>query len=480
MRLAACRKTRRACARLQVYNRNGQAIAACPVNQPASSCMSSEKVGFVSLGCPKALVDSERILTQLRTEGYEVVPAYNEADVVVVNTCGFIDSAIEESFEAIGEALDENGRVIVTGCLGANAEQILHRYPKVLAVTGPQAYEEVVGAVHDHLPRRSAHDPFVDLVPPQGVKLTPRHYAYLKISEGCNHRCSFCIIPSMRGNLVSRDIGDVMAEAQRLKDAGVRELLVISQDTSAYGVDIRYRTGFWNGRPLKTRMLELCEALGELGIWVRLHYVYPYPHVDGIVPLMAEGRILPYLDIPFQHASPRILKLMKRPAAAENNLTRIQAWRATCPELTIRSTFIVGFPGETEAEFQELLDFLEAARLDRVGCFTYSPVEGATANALPDAVPEELKAERFERFMETQALISAERLRKRVGGREVVLIDEVGKETALARSRSDAPEIDGCVHVDVEDYDIEPGDFIEVDITAADDHDLYATIPDGD
>ncbi len=442
--------------------------------------MSSEKVGFVSLGCPKALVDSERILTQLRTEGYDVVPAYDEADVVVVNTCGFIDSAIEESFDAIGEAMNENGRVIVTGCLGANAEQIMHRYPQVLAVTGPQAYEEVVGAVHRHLPRRSAHDPFLDLVPPQGIKLTPKHYAYLKISEGCNHRCSFCIIPSMRGDLVSRNIGDVMAEAQRLKDAGVRELLIISQDTSAYGVDIRYRTGFWNGRPVKTRMLELCDALGELGIWVRLHYVYPYPHVDSIIPMMAEGRILPYLDIPFQHASRRILKAMKRPAASENNLARIQAWREICPELTIRSTFIVGFPGETEKDFQELLDFLEQAQLDRVGCFQYSPVEGASANSLSGAVPDELKAERHERFMATQARISAERLQARVGGTEIVLIDEVGEEQARARSRSDAPEIDGCVHVAVDEYDIEPGDFIEVTITAADDHDLHGVIPDAD
>ena len=435
------------------------------------------KVGFVSLGCPKALVDSERILTQLRTDGYEVVPDYDSANIVVVNTCGFIDSAVEESLDAIGEALDENGRVIVTGCLGVKSEEILHRFPQVLAVTGPQAYEEVVGAVHKHVPIEFEHDPFTDLVPPQGIKLTPRHYAYLKISEGCNHRCSFCIIPSMRGNLVSRDVGDVMAEAQRLKDAGVRELLIISQDTSAYGVDIKYRTSFWNGRPIKTRMRELCEALGELGIWVRLHYVYPYPHVDNIIPLMAEGLILPYLDIPFQHASTRILKLMKRPAAAENNLTRIRAWREICPELTIRSTFIVGFPGETEEEFEELLDFLEKAQLERVGCFQYSPVEGAKANELPDPVPDDIKQQRFERFMETQAKISQAKLQAKIGTRQVVLIDQVGESIAVARSSSDAPEIDGVVHVTVDDYDIEPGDFIEVEITAADEHDLFGVIP---
>lgn len=437
---------------------------------------SSPKVGFVSLGCPKALVDSERILTQLRTDGYDVVPDYDEADIVVVNTCGFIDSAVAESMDAIGEALDENGRVIVTGCLGVKAEEIQARYPKVLAVTGPQAYEEVVGAVHTHLPNTAEHNPFVDLVPPQGIKLTPRHYAYLKISEGCNHRCTFCIIPSMRGDLVSRDAGDVMAEAVRLRDAGVRELLVVSQDTSAYGVDIRYRTAFWEGRPLKTRLKELCDALGELGIWVRLHYVYPYPHVDNIIPLMAEGKILPYLDIPFQHASRRILKNMKRPAASENNLARIKAWREICPQLTIRSTFIVGFPGETEEDFEELLQFLDDAQLDRVGCFTYSPVEGATANALDDHVPEDVKEDRLKRFMEKQAVISAQRLQNKVGSRQIVLIDEVQGDNAIARSSSSAPEIDGVVHVTVDDYDIEPGDFIEVDITSADAHDLFATI----
>ena len=437
---------------------------------------SSPKVGFVSLGCPKALVDSERILTQLRTDGYDVVPDYDSADVVVVNTCGFIDSAVEESMDAIGEALNENGKVIVTGCLGVKASDIQKQYPNVLAVTGPQAYEEVVGAVHQHVPNKVEHDPFIDLVPPQGIKLTPRHYAYLKISEGCNHRCSFCIIPSMRGDLVSRDIGDVMAEAERLKNAGVRELLIISQDTSAYGVDLRYKTAFWNGRPIKTRMKELCEALGELGIWVRLHYVYPYPHVDNIIPLMAEGKILPYLDIPFQHASPRILKSMKRPAASENNLTRIRAWREICPELTIRSTFIAGFPGETEEDFEHLIEFLHEAQLDRVGCFAYSPVEGAKANELENAVPEEVKQERLQRFMETQAAISAERLQAKVGSRQIVLIDSVEGEHAIARSSADAPEIDGVVHVTVDDYEIEAGDFIEVDVVRADEHDLFGEI----
>ena len=438
------------------------------------------KVGFVSLGCPKALVDSERILTQLRTDGYEVVPNYDSAEIVVVNTCGFIDSAVEESLSAIGEALHENGRVVVTGCLGVKADEIKQKYPQVLSITGPQAYEEVVGAVHQYLPNHTEHDPFTDLVPAQGIKLTPRHYAYLKISEGCNHRCSFCIIPSMRGNLQSRDVGDVMSEAQRLKDAGVKELLIISQDTSAYGVDIKYRTAFWNGRPIKTRMKELCEALGELGIWVRLHYVYPYPHVDNIIPLMAEGLILPYLDIPFQHASARILKLMKRPAASENNLKRIHAWRKICPELTIRSTFIVGFPGETEEEFEELLQFLRDAQLDRVGCFQYSPVEGASANELPDPVPDDIKQVRFDRFMAVQAAISAEKQQKKIGSRQIVLIDEVNGMQAIARSSSDAPEIDGLVHIDVTDYEVEAGDFIEVDITGADEYDLIAVIPDDD
>ena len=430
------------------------------------------KVGFVSLGCPKALVDSERILTQLKTEGYEIVPTYNDADVVVVNTCGFIDAAEQESLDAIGEALKENGKVIVTGCLGAKAEKILDVHPNVLSVSGPQAYEAVMGAVHEVVPPK--HDPFIDLVPPQGIKLTPKHYAYLKISEGCNHRCSFCIIPSMRGDLVSRPIGDVMTEAENLAKAGVKELLVISQDTSAYGVDVKYRTGFWNGRPLKTKMKDLCEALGELGIWVRLHYVYPYPHVDEIIPLMAAGKILPYLDIPFQHGSPRVLKLMKRPAHAENTLERIKAWRAICPELVIRSTFIVGFPGETEEDFQVLLDWLKEAQLDRVGCFKYSPVEGATANDLPDAVPEEVKEERWQRFMEVAAEISRQKLEAKIGSKMMVLVDEVDDEGAIARSKADAPEIDGKVYID--STDLKPGQLVEVIIDDADDYDLYASL----
>ena len=443
---------------------------------------SSPKVGFVSLGCPKALVDSERILTQLRTDGYEVVPDYDSADLVVVNTCGFIDSAVAESMDAIGEAINENGKVIVTGCLGVKPEDIQQQYPNVLAVTGPQAYEEVVGAVHDHLPNTVAHDPFIELVPPQGIKLTPRHYAYLKISEGCNHKCSFCIIPSMRGRLVSRDIGDVMQEAERLKAAGVRELLVISQDTSAYGIDLKYKTAFWNGRPIKTRFKELCEALSELGIWVRLHYVYPYPHVDDVIPLMADGKLLPYLDIPFQHGSQKILKAMKRPAAAENTLKRIAEWRNTCPEITLRSTFIVGFPGETEDDFQELLGWLEEAQLDRVGCFEYSPVDGATANELANPVPEEVKQMRHQAFMETQAKISASRLQKQVGSRQIVLIDQTelldedDKEFAIGRTAGNAPEIDGVVHIENDGYEISAGDFIEVDITAAEDHDLIGRI----
>ena len=432
---------------------------------------SSPKVGFVSLGCPKALVDSERILTQLRTDGYEVVPDYDSADLVVVNTCGFIDSAVAESMDAIGEAINENGKVIVTGCLGVKPEDIQQQYPNVLAVTGPQAYEEVVGAVHDHLPNTVAHDPFIELVPPQGIKLTPRHYAYLKISEGCNHKCSFCIIPSMRGRLVSRDIGDVMQEAERLKAAGVRELLVISQDTSAYGIDLKYKTAFWNGRPIKTRFKELCEALSELGIWVRLHYVYPYPHVDDVIPLMADGKLLPYLDIPFQHGSQKILKAMKRPAAAENTLKRIAEWRNTCPEITLRSTFIVGFPGETEDDFQELLGWLEEAQLDRVGCFEYSPVDGATANELANPVPDEVKQMRHQAFMETQAKISASRLQKQVGSRQIVLIDQTelldedDKEFAIGRTAGNAPEIDGVVHIENDGYEISAGDFVEVDVT---------------
>lgn len=432
-----------------------------------------KNVGFISLGCPKALVDSERILTQLKLDGYHIVPSYEDADVVVVNTCGFIDSAKQESLDAIGEALSENGKVIVTGCMGKDAEDITRVHPNVLAVTGPQAYEEVVGAVHEYVPAPVVeHDPYVDLVPPQGVKLTPRHYAYLKISEGCNHSCSFCIIPDMRGKLVSRPIGDVLEEAERLVKAGVRELLVISQDTSAYGVDIKFRTGFWNGRPLKTNMQALCEALAEFGIWVRLHYVYPYPHVDNVIPLMAEGGILPYLDIPFQHGSPRVLRAMKRPAAAENTLERIRAWREVCPDITLRSTFIVGFPGETEAEFEELLDFLDEAQLDRVGCFQYSPVEGAAANALPDHVPDAVKQERWERFMEKQQAISVRKLQDKVGTTQEILIDEVTNEGAIGRTHADAPEIDGVVHL-AGITDLQPGDIVEAEISGADEYDLF-------
>ncbi|HTT08003.1 MAG TPA: 30S ribosomal protein S12 methylthiotransferase RimO [Gammaproteobacteria bacterium] len=430
------------------------------------------KVGFVSLGCPKALVDSERILTQLKVEGYDIVPSYDAADLVVVNTCGFIESAVTESLDAIGEALAENGKVIVTGCLGARADRIRARHPNVLAVTGPQRYEEVVGAVHEHLPAR--HDPYLDLVPPQGVKLTPRHYAYLKIAEGCNHRCTFCIIPSMRGDLTSRPIDEVLKEAGKLVAAGVKELLVISQDTSAYGADIRYRTGRWHDREYATSLAGLVTGLSELGVWVRLHYVYPYPHVDDIIPLMAEGKILPYLDVPFQHGSPRILKLMKRPAAAENTLERIEAWRAICPDLALRSTFIVGFPGETEGDFRQLLDFIRAAQLDRVGCFTYSPVEGARANDLSDPVPEEVKQERYARFMEVQQLISRERLAAKVGKTLRVLVDELRDDgTAIARSHADAPEIDGQVLI-APAQGVKAGDFIDVKIMGAQDYDLTA------
>jgi ribosomal protein S12 methylthiotransferase len=435
--------------------------------------MSSPKVGFVSLGCPKALVDSERILTQLRTEGYQIVPDYDNADVVVVNTCGFIDSAKAESLEAIGEAIAENGRVIVTGCMGVEESVIRAAHPSVLAVTGPQQYEQVVRAVHAAAPPSTTHDPFTDLVPPQGIKLTPRHYAYLKISEGCNHRCSFCIIPSMRGDLVSRPVGDVLDEAQRLARAGVKELLVISQDTSAYGVDVKYRSGFWNGRPVKTRMTELCAALSELDIWVRLHYVYPYPSVDEVIPLMAQGKILPYLDIPFQHASPRILKAMKRPAFEDKTLARIHRWREECPDLTLRSTFIVGFPSETESEFQYLLDWMSEAQLDRVGCFQYSPVKGASANALADPVPDEVKQERWDRFMAHQQTISTARLARKVGKEIEVLIDEVDEDGAIGRSSADAPEIDGCVYVDSQ-VTLKPGDKVRVRVTDSDEYDLWA------
>jgi len=431
------------------------------------------RVGFVSLGCPKALVDSEQILTRLRAEGYDIAPTYEGSDLVVVNTCGFIDAAVKESLDAIGEALSENGKVIVTGCLGAKGDVVREAHPRVLAVTGPHAAAEVMDHVHAHLPR--PHDPFTDLVPPQGIKLTPKHYAYLKISEGCNHRCTFCIIPSMRGDLVSRPVGDVMKEAEALVKAGVKELLVVSQDTSAYGVDVKYRTGFWGGRPLRTRMTELCAALGELGVWVRLHYVYPYPHVDEVIPLMAEGRILPYLDIPFQHASARILKLMKRPAATEKNLERIRAWRAACPDITIRSTFIAGFPGETEAEFEDLLEFLREAQLDRVGCFAYSPVEGAAANALPDAVPESVREERRARFMEVQAAISREKLARKVGREMEVIVDEAKGRKAIARSAADAPEIDGVVRVKGA-KGVKPGDFVRALVTSAKEHDLEAIV----
>lgn len=431
------------------------------------------RVGFASLGCPKALVDSERILTQLRAEGYLISGNYRNADLVVVNTCGFIDAAVKESLDAIGEALTENGKVIVTGCLGAKGSVVKDAHPRVLAVTGPHATEEVMSAVHSHLPK--PHDPFVDLVPPQGIKLTPKHFAYLKIAEGCNHRCTFCIIPSMRGDLVSRPVGEVMREAENLVKAGVKELLVISQDTSAYGVDVRYRTGFWGGRPLKTRMTELTRALGDLGVWVRLHYVYPYPHVDEIVPLMADGKVLPYLDVPFQHASPRILKLMKRPANAENNLERIRAWREICPDITIRSTFIAGFPGETEAEFEELLQFLEHAQLDRVGCFAYSPVDGAAANALPDPVPQEVREERRARFMAVQEKISARRLQQKIGKTLAVLIDESGGKVAIGRSSADAPEIDGVVHIR-KSKGLNAGEFVQVRVLRSDAHDLYGEI----
>lgn len=439
-----------------------------------SNTKQAPKVGFVSLGCPKNLVDSERILTQLRTEGYDVVPSYDDAELVVVNTCGFIDSAVQESLEAIGEALAENGKVIVTGCLGAKENQIREIHPKVLEITGPHAYEEVLGHVHKYV-EKPTHNPFTSLVPAQGVKLTPRHYAYLKISEGCNHRCTFCIIPSMRGDLVSRPIGEVLAEAKRLKEAGVKEILVISQDTSAYGVDVKHRTGFYDGMPVKTSMVALCEELSKLGMWVRLHYVYPYPHVDDVIPLMRDGKILPYLDIPLQHASPRILKLMKRPGSVERTLERIQKWREICPEITLRSTFIVGFPGETEEEFQMLLDFIDKAELDRVGCFKYSPVEGAKANELPDPVPAEVQEERFQRFMELQQQVSIRKLARKVGKEMLVLIDEVDEEGATGRSAADAPEIDGLVYLNGE-TDLKPGDMVKVRIDEADEYDLWASL----
>ncbi len=440
------------------------------------SASSSHRVGFVSLGCPKALVDSERILTQLRAQGYETVPDYESAGVVIVNTCGFIESAINESLGAIDEAMLKNGRVLVTGCLGAKADIIREKFPGVLHISGPQAYESVMEAVHKHLP--PPEDPRISLVPPQGIKLTPRHYAYLKISEGCNHKCTFCIIPSMRGKLQSTPLRRVMTEAESLVKAGVKELLIISQDTSAYGLDTHYAMDKWKNKEVKTRFKELCECLGDLGVWVRLHYVYPYPHVDDMISLMAEKKILPYLDIPFQHANARILKLMKRPASSENNLERIRAWRNICPDITLRSTFIVGFPGETEAEFNELLDFLKEAQLDRVGCFKYSPVEGAKANDLPDHIPEEIQEERYHRFMEVQSEISAKKLQQKIGKTLDVLIDEITPEHIIARSSADAPEIDGCVYVSTQlpKASFRVGDFIKVRVTTADTYDLHAEL----
>lgn len=448
-----------------------------------STAQQSPAVGFISLGCPKALVDSERILTQLRTEGYRVVPSYEGADLVIVNTCGFIDDAKAESLQTIGEALEANGKVLVTGCMGAKPSEISEIHPKVLGITGPQAYEAVMKQVHEHLPYTATHDPKIDIVPPQGIKLTPRHYAYLKISEGCNHSCSFCIIPSMRGKLVSRPAESVMEEAQRLVQAGVKELLVVSQDTSAYGIDTKYALGMWQGRPIKTRFQDLCATLGQLGVWVRLHYVYPYPHVSDVIPLMAEGKILPYLDIPFQHASHRILKAMKRPAAAENTLKRIREWRSICPELTIRSTFIVGFPGETEEDFQMLLDYLEEAQIDRAGCFKYSPVAGATANILEGHVPEEVKEERYARFMEKQQEVSYARLQQKIETEMDVILDgqteaEDGSLLWVARTKGDAPEIDGHLYVDIEGnpdlaQNWQPGDIVPVQVVDADEYDLY-------
>ncbi|QHS10371.1 30S ribosomal protein S12 methylthiotransferase RimO [Sinimarinibacterium sp. NLF-5-8] len=434
------------------------------------------KVGFVSLGCPKALVDSERILTQLRAEGYETAPSYNAADVVVVNTCGFIDAAVEESLEAIDEALAENGKVIVTGCLaaGPKSHTVRERFPNLLSISGPQDYSSVMNAVHHAVP--PAHDPFFDLLPPQGIKLTPKHYAYLKISEGCNHKCSFCIIPSMRGKLASRPVSEVLVEAEKLVKSGVQELLVISQDTSAYGADLKYAPGQWRGHNYDTRLLDLCNGLGELGAWVRLHYVYPYPHVDDIIPLMAQGKILPYLDIPFQHASTSILKAMKRPAAAENTLKRLAHWRSICPELTVRSTFIVGFPGETDDDFEQLLDWLDEAQLDRVGCFEYSPVEGATANALPGTVPDEVKAERHHRFMQKQAEISAAKLQRKIGQTIEVLMDEIHDDAAsVGRSWADAPEIDGKVYIKGKIKPL-PGQRLQVKVVDADEYDLFAVL----
>ncbi len=441
-----------------------------------SVTVGGEKVGFISLGCPKALVDSERILTQLRIEGYDITPHYEDAGVVIVNTCGFIDAAKEESLEAIGEAIRENGKVLVTGCMGRgeDADAIRARHPKVLGISGPAAYEEVLGTVRDVLPQRHQPNPLVDLIPAQGVKLTPRHYAYLKISEGCNHRCRFCIIPSIRGDLVSRPIGSVMDEAEGLARAGVRELLVVSQDTSAYGVDLKYQTDFWQGRPLKSNLESLASALSELGIWIRFHYVYPYPHVDSLIPMMAEGKILPYIDMPLQHGASSVLQRMKRPAASEKTLDRIARWRDLCPDLTIRSTFIVGFPGETDAEFEELLRFIETAQLDRVGCFQYSPVKGAAANELPDPVPDDVKQDRWEQFMALQQSISSQKLQQKVGSTQTVLIDSVSETGSIGRTMADAPEIDGVVHLPGI-TELSAGDWVEADITGADDYDLWVS-----
>ena len=441
--------------------------------------MTTPNIGFISLGCPKNLVDSERILTELRSDGYNIIPSYENADLVIVNTCGFIDSAVQESLEAIGEALEENGKVIVTGCLGAREDQIRQVHPKVLEITGPHSYEAVMKHVHKYVPKPE-YNPYVSLVPAQGVKLTPKHYAYLKISEGCDHRCTFCIIPSMRGDLDSRPIVQVLDEAKRLKDAGVKEILVVSQDTSAYSLDQskenQNKTVFWHGTPIKNNLLTLCQQLGTLGIWIRLHYVYPYPHVDDLIPLMAAGKILPYLDIPLQHASPKILKAMKRPGSVERMLERIKKWREICPELTLRSTFIVGFPGETEEDFQLLLDFLQEAQLDRVGCFKFSPVEGAVATDMPDQVPEDIKEQRFHRFMQVQQAISAQRLQQKIGKTLAVIVDEIDEQGIVGRSMADAPEIDGIVYVDnLSQSAVKIGDIIQVTITQADEYDLWGT-----
>ncbi|WP_370738291.1 30S ribosomal protein S12 methylthiotransferase RimO [Gilliamella bombi] len=431
-------------------------------------------IGFVSLGCPKNLVDSERILTELRTQGYQVVPSYDNADLVIVNTCGFIDSAVQESLEAIGEALNENGKVIVTGCLGAKEDQIRTVHPKVLEISGPHSYEAVLNHVNKYAPK-PAYNPFTSLVPQQGIKLTPKHYAYLKISEGCNHSCTFCIIPSLRGEMISRPIGNVLDEAKRLADSGVKELLVIAQDTSAYGVDIKNRTSFWNGMPLKTDIQTLCEQLSNLGIWVRLHYMYPYPSVDNLIPLMADSKILPYLDVPLQHASPTILKSMKRPGTIERTLERIHKWREICPDITLRSTFIVGYPGETEQDFELLLEFLSQAQLDRVGCFPYSPVEGAVANELTNQIPETIKQERFDRFMQLQQKISTQKLQAKIGKTLAVIIDEVDDEGAIGRSMADAPEIDGVVYLN-EENQVKVGDIVQVNIEHSDEYDLWGTV----